>query len=300
MPSNIVPTGVPAADLAAASFARIQQHYENRGSLLGLSTGFSDLDAMTLGLQRGQLIIISGRPSMGKTALCMNMAMHSAAELKLPTLYFSLEASKEHLVQRLLLSTSRVDPNRIRTGLMADSDWRKLEAARRHLEESCLIIDDLPANTVLDIQERCSKAKEQHADLSLVVVDGIQGIIADRDVRSTPTIRPETAAGLTSTARELDVPLVATSQLPRSVESRCNKRPYLGDLEGAEAADLVIYLYRDEYYDPDSKYRGQAELLIARQRHGPTGTVDLAFEGSCARFSDLRSEHRSPDGLSFK
>jgi replicative DNA helicase len=286
MPSNTVPTGVPAADIVATSFAQIQKRYENRGAIDGLSTGFSQLDAMTSGLQTTDLIIVAGRPSMGKSALCMSVAMHSAINLKLPTLYFSLMESKEHLVQRLLICLARVDSNRLRTGLMHADDWKNMESARKKIEESRLIIDDMPAQSVQEIQNRCSSAKEKNAGISLVVVDHIQGINANREFGSTPSIRVEMAAGLKSIAVELNVPLIATSQLPRAVEERRNKRPYLGDLEGAEAADVVIYLYRDEYYNPDSKYRGIAELLIARQRNGPIGTVDLAFQSSCSRFHD--------------
>jgi replicative DNA helicase len=286
MPSNSVPTGVPAADIVGASFAQIQKRYESRGAIDGLSTGFSQLDAMTSGLQATDLIIVAGRPSMGKSALCMSMAMHSAINLKLPTLYFSLVESKEHLVQRLLVCLARVDSNRLRTGIMHADDWKNMESARKKIEESRLVIDDMPVRSVLDIQKRCSSAKDKYSDISLVVVDHIQGIGSNREFGSTPRIQVETAAGLKRIAVELNVPLIATSQLPRAVEERRNKRPYLGDLEGAEAADVVIYLYRDEYYNPDSKYRGIAELLIARQRNGPIGTVDLAFQSSCSRFYD--------------
>jgi len=276
-------------DVVNESFARIEKRYENRDALSGVPTGFYDLDEMTSGWQKSDLIILAARPSMGKTALCLNIAQHCAVEAKLPCVLFSLEMSKEQLVQRLLCAEARIDANKMRTGFLQSSDWQGLAAAMGRLGEAPIFIDDSAAITVLEIRAKCRRLKAEMKGLGLIIIDYIQ-LMSGRgkgDGNRTQEVS-EISRGLKQLAREMDCPVMALSQLSRAVESRQNKRPMLSDLRESGAieqdADIVMFIYRDDYYDHESEKRGEAEIIIAKQRNGPVGTIELLYQASITRF----------------
>ncbi len=276
-------------DIVNDSFARIEKRYEQRDSLSGLSTGFYDLDEMTSGWNRSDLVILAARPSMGKTAFVLNLAQHAGVQEGAPVAVFSLEMSKEQLVQRLLCSEARLDMNKLRTGLLHTNDWSSLADAMGRLGEAPIYIDDTPAVTVLDIRAKCRRLKTELKDLGLIVIDYIQ-LMQGRKGGSDNRVQEvaEISRGLKTMARELNVPVIALSQLSRAVESRPNKRPMLSDLRESgsieQDADIVMFIYRDEYYNPESEHKGEAEIIIAKQRNGPVGTVELLYQASITRF----------------
>lgn len=280
----------PVRDIVNDSFSRIEQRYEQRDALSGLSTGFYDLDEMTSGWQRSDLIIVAARPSMGKTALTLNLAQHAAVESGAPVAIFSLEMSKEQLVQRLLCAEARIDANKLRSGFLQTNDWTSLADAMGRLGEAPLYIDDSPTVSALDVRAKCRRLKAEIKDLGLIIIDYIQ-LMTGRSGKSSDNRVQEVAEisrGLKQLARELNVPVIALSQLSRAVEARQNKRPMLSDLRESgsieQDADIVMFIYRDEYYNPESEKRGEAELIIAKQRNGPVGTVELLYQASITRF----------------
>ncbi|KTD30192.1 MULTISPECIES: replicative DNA helicase [Legionella] len=271
---------------------RIDALYHNGESITGLATGLSDLDEMTSGLQPSDLIIVAGRPSMGKTTLVMNMAEHAAIKANKPVLVFSMEMPSDSLAMRMMSSLGRIDQHRIRTGKLDDEDWPRVTSAVHMLSEAPLFIDDTPALSPAEMRARCRRLAKEHGKLGLIVVDYLQlmqvpGFKGDNRTAEISEI----SRSLKSLAKELEVPVIALSQLNRSLEQRHDKRPVMSDLRESGAieqdADLICFIYRDEVYNEDSPDKGTAEIIVAKQRNGPIGKVRVAFLGKYTRFEDL-------------
>ncbi|MGD9685291.1 MAG: replicative DNA helicase [Candidatus Obscuribacterales bacterium] len=275
-------------NIVETSFQKIEERYENRDSLSGVPSGFYDLDALTSGFQPSDLVIIAARPSMGKTAFVLNIAQHVAVEHNIPVAVFSLEMSKESLVMRMLCSEAEIDSNRLRTGHMHTSDWTKLASAMGRLGEAPIYIDDSALVNSLEMRAKCRRLKSEMNGLGLVIIDYIQLMQGRKQTDNRVQEVSEISRSLKTLAREINVPVIALSQLSRAVEARQNKRPMLSDLRESgsieQDADLVAFIYRDEYYNPETEQRGEAEIIIAKQRNGPTGTVELLYQGSITRF----------------
>lgn len=265
---------------------------ENPDEVTGVATGFVDLDARTSGLQPGDLIIVAGRPSMGKTAFSMNIAEHVAVEVHKPVAVFSMEMGGTQLVMRMLGSVGRLDQHVLRTGRLGDEDWQKLTFAIGKLSEAPMYIDETPALTALEVRARARRLARQHGgELGLIVIDYLQLMSGSgRSGENRAAELGEISRSLKGLAKELKVPVIALSQLSRSVEQRPNKRPMMSDLRESGAieqdADIILFMYRDEYYNPDSPDKGLAEAIIGKHRNGPTGTVRLAFVGQYAKFEN--------------
>jgi len=253
-------------------------------------TGFSRLDELTAGLQRSDLIIVAGRPSMGKTAFALSLALRSGVKSGVPTAIFSLEMSKEQLMMRMLSSWAKVEYKRLRRYFLDDDDWRRLSDAADDLSPAPVYIDDTPALSVMDLRARCRRLKADK-DVGLVVVDYLQLMRPSRHIESREQEISDISRNLKALAKELDIPVVALSQLNRRVEERKDKRPMLADLRESGAieqdADLIMFLYREEVYDKDTPKQGLAEVIIGKQRNGPTGLVELAFVGKYTAFEEL-------------
>ncbi|MDX1918296.1 MAG: replicative DNA helicase [Candidatus Caenarcaniphilales bacterium] len=282
---------VPVADLTTSVWHDIEYRSENRGSLLGMASGFNDLDLLTSGFQKSDLIIVAARPSMGKTAFCLNIAAHVALKVKSPIALFSLEMSKQQLVHRLICSNCGIDSQRLRTGNLRDEDWSQISHALAVLAEAPIYIDDSPILTTMELRAKARRLKTERKNLGLIVIDYIQLMQGSRPENRVQEIS-EISRGLKTLARELEVPIIALSQLSRSVEARQNKRPMLSDLRESGAieqdADLVMFLYRHEYYEPEaSDNRGECEVHIAKQRNGPVGTIKLHFHAATTTFHNL-------------
>ena len=277
-------------DIVKDSFKAIEQLYERRELITGVPSGFSDLDRLTSGLQRSDLIIIAGRPSMGKTAFALNVVEHAAIDAHKVCAVFSLEMSKEQLVQRMLCSRAEIDASRLRGGFLAENDWPKLTRAAGLLSEAPIFIDDSPALSVLEIRAKARRLQREH-HLDLLVVDYLQLMRGVGKVESREREISEISRSLKALAKELNIPVVALSQLNRGVESRTDKRPQLSDLRESgsieQDADVVAFIYRDEMYNPESPDMGKAEVIVGKQRNGPTGRVMLAFRNHCTRFDNL-------------
>ena len=277
-------------DIIKSSIETIDNLYQRKENITGIATGFHDLDVMTAGLQKSDLIIIAGRPSMGKSALACCLAEHVGVIEKKPIAFFSLEMSKEQLVQRMLCSHARVDAHKVRTGFLSQSDWPKLVSAAGKLSESPIYIDDTPGVSVLELRAKARRLKSQF-DIGLIVVDYMQLMQGPRGSESRQQEISEISRSLKALARELAVPLIAVSQLSRAVEQRADRRPQLSDLRESGAieqdADLVVLLLREEYYTPTEDNKGTAEIIIAKQRNGPVGSIKLAFINEYTRFEDL-------------
>ena len=264
------------------TFKKIEKLAEKKELITGVPSGYDDLDRITAGLQSSDLIILAGRPSMGKTALAMNIVQNAAIFHKIPVAVFSLEMSKEQLGMRMLCSVSRVDSQDLRTGFIRDPDWPKLARATGILSDAPIFIDDTPAISVLEMRAKSRRLKAEH-DIGLVVVDYLQLMRGRSSVERREQEISEISRSLKAMAKELDLPVIALSQLNRSLESRPNKRPQLSDLRESGAieqdADVICFLYRDEIYNKseDNPKRGIAEIIIGKQRNGPTGTVELTF-----------------------
>lgn len=271
---------------------KIDALYHNGDAITGLATGLSDLDEMTSGLQPCDLVIVAGRPSMGKTTLVMNMAEHAAIQSKKPVLVFSMEMPADSLAMRMMSSLGRIDQHRIRTGKLEDDDWPRVTSAVHMLSEAPLFIDDTPALSPGEMRARARRLAKEQGSLGLIVVDYLQlmkapGFSADNRTAEISEI----SRSLKSLAKELNVPVIALSQLNRSLEQRADKRPVMSDLRESGAieqdADLICFIYRDEVYNEDSPDKGTAEIIIAKQRNGPIGRVRVAFIGKFTRFEDL-------------
>ncbi len=277
-------------ELLNESFEQIEQLAERGSEVTGLPTGFDDLDRITAGLQPQNLIIIAARPAMGKSSLCLNLSQFVSVEARRPSIIFSLEMSKMEIVNRLLSSEAKIDSSKLRTGRLEDTDWRKLGDALGKLSEAPLFIDDTPSISLMEIRAKCRRLKQRHG-LDLVIVDYLQLMQSHRRVDSRQQEVAEISRGLKMLAKELDVPVIALSQLSRQPESRTDKRPMLADLRESgsieQDADIVGFIYRDEVYDDESPDRGIAELIIAKHRNGRTGVVRLAFLDHLTKFANL-------------
>ena len=290
---------VHVKDIVEESFRKIEERYENRDALSGCPSGFYDLDAMTSGWQPSDLVILAARPSMGKTAFVLNLAQHAAVEAGKPVAIFSLEMSKEQLVQRMLCAEAKIDANRLRTGHMHTNDWTHLAMAMGRLGEAPVFIDDSAMLNALEIRAKCRRLKSEMKSLGLVIIDYIQLMQGRKTTDNRVQEVSEISRSLKQLAREIHVPVIALSQLSRAVEARQNKRPMLSDLRESgsieQDADLVMFIYRDEYYNPETEQRGEAEIIIAKQRNGPVGTVELLYQSSITRFlNKAHNEYPSP------
>ena len=273
------------------SLEGIEAAAKNKGSVTGVATGFYDLDYKTAGLQPSDLILVAARPSMGKTAFVLNIAEYVALKTRVTTAIFSLEMSKTQLVNRILAMNSRVDSQAIRTGELKDDDWAKLMESARLIGEAPLIIDDTPGISITELRSKCRKMKIEH-NLGLVIIDYLQLMSGSkRSAESRQQEISEISRSLKALAREINCPVIALSQLSRAVEQRPDKRPMLSDLRESGAieqdADVVMFLYRDDYYNHDSEDAGISEVIIGKQRNGPTGTVKLAWLAQFTKFGNL-------------
>ena len=270
---------------------RLEMLYERDEQITGTPTGFVDLDELTSGLQPNALIVIGARPAMGKTSFALNIATHAAIEANRPVLLFSLEMGNLELSQRMLCSESRVDSKNVRDGKLEESDWTKISQGVGRLSEAPIWIDDNPGLTVMDIRARARRLKSQVGDLGVVIVDYIQLMTGRANVESRQVEISEISRNLKILARELEVPVIGLSQLSRTLESRQDKRPMLSDLRESGAieqdADIVMFLYRDEVYNPESPDAGIAEVIVAKHRNGPTDTIRLAFLPQYTRFANM-------------
>ena len=269
---------------------------DNPSNVTGIALGFHDLDQKTSGFQPGDLIIVAGRPSMGKTAFSLNIAEHVALELNKPVAVFSMEMGGAQLAMRMLGSVGKLDQHKVRTGRLDDEDWPKLTHALGKLNEAPIFIDESAALNALEVRARARRLYRQHGELGLIVVDYLQLMSSSSQGENRATEISEISRALKGLAKELKVPLIALSQLNRSLEQRPNKRPVMSDLRESGAieqdADVILFIYRDEVYNPDSQDKGVAEIIIGKQRNGPIGKIDLAFLGEYTRFENYaRSEY---------
>lgn len=274
---------------------RIEQLYsrENPTDVTGLATGFVDLDHLTSGLQPGDMIVVAGRPSMGKTAFALNIAEHVGVELKKPVAIFSLEMSGPQLAMRFLSSLGRLDQSKVRSGRLSDEDWERMSLALGKLHDAPIHIDETGALNASELRARARRLHRQYHDkggLALIVIDYIQLMTTVRENENRATEISEISRSIKALAKELNVPIIALSQLSRKVEERVDKRPLMSDLRESGAieqdADLILMMYREEYYKPDTPEKGVAEVIIGKHRNGPTGTVKLTFLGPFARFEN--------------
>lgn len=289
---KVTGTFAPVKNIIMEAFDKIEQLYASKGGITGLSTGFKDLDRLTAGLQPSDLILIAARPSMGKTAFVLNMARNVAVREKKPVAFFSLEMSKEQLVQRLLCSEAPIDAQRLRIGDLKDDDWKRLVQAAERLSSAPIFIDDTPGITVAEMRAKARRLKVEQ-NLSLIVIDYLQlmsGQSGSGRSENRQQEISEISRSLKSLARELSVPVIALSQLSRGVESRQSKKPMLSDLRESgsleQDADIVAFLYREDYYNPDTESKNLAELIIAKHRNGPVDTLVLNFQKQFTKFSD--------------
>ncbi|WP_297325033.1 replicative DNA helicase [Nitrosomonas sp.] len=269
---------------------------DNPSNVTGIASGFHDLDQKTSGFQPGDLIIVAGRPSMGKTAFSLNIAEHVALELHKPVAVFSMEMGGAQLAMRMLGSVGKLDQHKVRTGRLDDQDWPRLTHALGKLNEAPIFIDESAALNALELRARARRLYRQHGELGLIVVDYLQLMSSSSQGENRATEISEISRALKGLAKELKVPVIALSQLNRSLEQRPNKRPVMSDLRESGAieqdADVILFIYRDEVYNPDSPDKGIAEIIIGKQRNGPIGKVDLTFLGEYTRFeSYAKSEY---------
>ena len=283
---------VPIKQVVLNALEKIEKASKTQGTVTGIATGFLDLDYKTAGLQPSDLILVAARPSMGKTAFVLNIAQYVAFHSDLCTAIFSLEMSKEQLVNRLFSLESRVDAQKLRTGNLADSDWEKLIEGAGVIGQSKLIIDDTPGISISEMRSKCRKYKLEH-DLKLIIIDYLQ-LMSGSGKRSSDSRQQEISdisRSLKALARELHVPVIALSQLSRAVEQRPDHRPMLSDLRESGAieqdADVVMFIYRDDYYNKDTDDKGIAEIIIAKQRNGPIGTVNLVWLPEYTKFANM-------------
>lgn len=289
--------------LVADSFKEIEKRAESGESITGVATGFADFDKNTLGLQGGDLIIIAGRPSMGKTAFAINIAEYASIKNDTITAIFSMEMSGEQLSTRLISSMGRINSSKIRAGKLTDDDWPRLTNAIALLSKTNIFIDDTPALTPTDIRARARRLKREKG-LDLIVIDYMQLMQLSNSSENRATELSEISRSLKALARELDVPVVALSQLNRSLENRTDKRPIMSDLRESGAieqdADVISFIYRDEVYNEDSPDKGTAEIIVAKQRNGPIFKTKLTFLGECTRFENFKPDiYSKPEGIKW-
>jgi len=281
-------------EILKGAFDRIDKLWGNKGGVTGVPTGFPDLDNITCGLQNADLIILAARPSMGKTTLALNIAQHIAVNEKLPVAVFSLEMSKEQLVQRILCAQANIDAQRLRRGFLSDEDYPKLTKAAGPLAEAPLFIDDTPAISVMEVRAKARRLKAEHG-LSALFIDYLQLMRGSERAENRQQEISAISRSLKALAKELDVPVVALSQLSRAVEQREKKRPILSDLlesGGIEAnADIVAFIYRESYYHQNTENRNDTEIIIAKQRNGPVGNIHLFFKENHNKFLSVSRDH---------
>lgn len=281
-------------DIAVDSIEKIEDIYRSKGKLTGVPTGFVDFDAKTAGLQKSDLILLAARPSMGKTAFALNIIQNAAIRSEVPTAVFSLEMSREQLVNRMLCSEAMLDAQKLRTGELSDGDWGDLIRAMGPLSQAPIYIDDTPGITPMEVRSKCRRLKVEKG-LGLIVIDYLQLMSGNTRNDSRQQEISEISRSLKALAREMEAPVIALSQLSRACEQRADHRPMLSDLRESGAieqdADVVAFLYRDEYYFPDTEKKNQAELIIAKQRNGPTGTVDLTWMGQYTKFGNFLKKY---------
>ncbi len=288
----------PIKSIVLDAFGKIEQLYESRGGITGLATGFKDLDRLTSGLQNSDLILVAARPSMGKTAFTLNIASNVAIREKKAVAFFSLEMSKEQLVQRMLCAEASIDSQKLRIGELEDDDWTKLINAADRLSGAPIFIDDTAGISVLEMRSKARRLKVEH-DLSLIIIDYLQLMQGSggKGGENRQQEISEISRSLKGLARELGVPVIALSQLSRSVESRQVKKPMLSDLRESgsleQDADIVAFLYREDYYNPDTENKNITEIIVAKHRNGPVDSVQLFFHKQFTRFADLT---RMPEG----
>jgi replicative DNA helicase len=292
----------PMRALMRSTVEHIETLYERDDPVTGLPTGYGEFDEMTSGLQGGDLIIVAGRPSMGKTSFAMNIAEYAALKQRHPVAVFSMEMPGEQLSMRLLSSLGRINQQRLRTGRLEDDDWPRFTSAVSMLSEAQMFIDDSPALSPTEVRARARRLMREHKQLGLIVIDYLQLMQVPGSTENRTTEISEISRSLKALAKELSVPVVALSQLNRSLEQRPNKRPVMSDLRESGAieqdADLICFIYRDEVYHEDSPDKGTAEVIIAKQRNGPIGTLRLTFLGQYTRFENYVPEVYSSEAFS--
>lgn len=296
----------PLQQILTGTLTEIDRLSEKKATITGIPTGFREFDHLTAGLQPADLVVVAGRPSMGKTALCLNIAQHVGVREKLVCGIFSMEMAREQLAQRLLCAEAVVDASRMRSGRLDDNDWQRISKAIAALHDARIYIDDSPALTVMELRSKARRLKMRHG-LDVLIIDYLQLIHAGTRSRYENRNQEisEISRALKALAKELRIPVVALSQLSRAVESRPNKRPMLSDLRESGAieqeADLVAFIYRDEYYNDNTDSPGIAEIIVAKHRNGPTGTVNLVFLKQFAKFANLdkRQDADEPDELAM-
>lgn len=284
-------------DILLATFKHFEFLQENKGKITGVPTGFKELDNICQGLQPGDLVIVAARPSMGKTSFGMCVAYQAALHTKKPIAIFSLEMSKEQLVQRMICAEARIDQHKMRTGEINDTDWAQLTQKGKDMAQMPIFIDD---SGMLTIRQLRAKARRMHSErgLGLIVIDYLQLMQGSRRVENRQQEIAEISRSLKALAKELNVPIMALAQLSRSVEQRQDKKPQLSDLRESgsleQDADVVMFIYRDEYYNPETEKRGIADIIVAKQRNGPTGVAELAFLKQYTKFMDLARRTDEP------
>jgi replicative DNA helicase len=282
---------VPIKDVLVDTFGKLEELYNNKGNITGIPTGFADLDFKTSGLHNSDLILIAARPAMGKTAFALNLAQNAAIHSNVPVAIFSLEMSREQLVNRLLCSEAMVDSNRMKTGKLEDNDWQKVAKALGPLSEAPIFIDDTPGVSITEIRAKCRRLKLEH-NLGLVIIDYLQLMQGSRSKSENRQQEiSEISRSLKILAKEINVPVITLSQLSRAPEARTDHRPILSDLRESGAieqdADIVMFLYRDDYYNPETEKKNIAEVILAKHRNGSTGTVELVWLGQYTKFANL-------------
>lgn len=282
----------PIKSVLVRAVERIDALFHSTDSITGISTGLSDLDDLTSGLQKSDLVIVAGRPSMGKTTFAMNIAEHTAIKTKLPVLVFSMEMPSDSLAMRMMSSLGRIEQTKIRSGKLSDDDWPRITSSVHMLSEAKMYIDDSAGLSPAEMRARARRIAKEHGKIGLIVVDYLQLMKAPGFSSDNRTAEiSEISRSLKSLAKELSVPVIALSQLNRSLEQRQDKRPIMSDLRESGAieqdADLIIFVYRDEVYNEDSPDKGTSEIIVAKQRNGPIGKVRVAFLGKYSRFEDL-------------
>lgn len=282
---------VSIRDILAKTMDRLDTLANSKGSITGIPSGFGDFDDLTSGLQPADLVIIAGRPSMGKTVLGINIAEHVALKSKLPVLVFSMEMPSEAIVMRLLSSLCRIDQQRLRTGKLSDVDWPRISSTVSMLSECPMFIDDTPALSPTELRARARRLAKEHGQLGLIVVDYLQLMQVPGNNENRTAEISEISRSLKSLAKELKTPVIALSQLNRGLEQRADKRPVMSDLRESGAieqdADVIVFIYRDEVYNENSQDKGTAEIIIAKQRNGPIGKIRLTFLGEYTRFENF-------------
>ena len=286
------PGFVPLQDVLGDAIDRLDMLHQNQGQLTGVSTGYNDLDRMTAGLQPGDLIIVAGRPSMGKTTFALNIAEHAAISANTPVAVFSMEMSREQLTMRMISSIGRVDQSHLRTGNFGDEDWARINSAIAQMKTAPIFIDDSAGLTPTEVRARARRLqRENKGKLGLIVVDYLQLMQVAGTKENRATEISEISRSLKALAKELKAPVIALSQLNRSVEQRTDKKPVMSDLRESGAieqdADLIIMIYREEVYEPETPRKGIADIIVTKQRNGPTGEVHLTFLGKYTRFENL-------------